>query len=55
MIKRLKNTKTLYAALATILGAWAMFFSGETEITQAVTLTFESILVICLRDGIAKQ
>jgi hypothetical protein len=54
MFQRLLKTKTFWVALAGICTAIGVAVSGEITWLEAAKLIGEGILVLCVRDGIAK-
>ncbi len=54
MWNRLKNSKTFWAALATIVAAVGGYLTGEIALGTAFQAIVTALLGICLRDGIAK-
>ncbi len=55
MFRRLIRSKTAYAAIGGILIAIGMGLSGQMEWAEAAKLVFEGLIVLFLRDGIAKR
>lgn len=55
MLNRLKNSKTLYAALSAILAAIALYLDGKLSAGQTFQAAVTAVLAVFLRDGIAKQ
>jgi sulfite exporter TauE/SafE len=49
------KSKTAYAALGGILIAVGMGLSGQMEWSEAWKIVFEGVIVLFLRDGIAKR
>jgi hypothetical protein len=54
MLKRLLKTKTLWMTLAGVATAIGVAVAGEISWTEAFKLIGEGVLVLCIRDGIAK-
>lgn len=55
MFNRLKNSKTLYAALTAIVATIALYMDGKLSSGQAFQSALTAVLAVLLRDGIAKQ
>jgi hypothetical protein len=54
MFHRLRRSKTLYAALAAIASALALYLDHELTAGQAFQTASTALLAIFLRDGIAR-
>ncbi len=51
----LRGKKTYVTAALAILGFWGAVFVGDMETADAVRVTVEALMVIFLRNGIAKD
>ncbi len=54
MLSRLKTSKAFWAAVGGILIAVGMGFNGQMEWEMVARTCFDAVLVIFVRDGIAK-
>ena len=53
-MKKLLKSKTVWAAVAAIVGAIGGYFTGELELGAMIQLVVTSTLAVFLRHGVAK-
>jgi VIT1/CCC1 family predicted Fe2+/Mn2+ transporter len=53
-MKKLLTSKTLWAAVAAIVGAVGGYFTGDIEFGEMLQLVVTSALAVFLRHGVAK-
>ena len=53
-MKKLLKSKTVWAAVAAIVGAIGGYFTGELELGEMLQLVVTSALAVFLRHGVAK-
>tara|TARA_B110000014_G_C19805569_1_gene418291 strand:+ start:44 stop:223 length:180 start_codon:yes stop_codon:yes gene_type:complete len=53
-MKKLLKSKTVWAAVAAIVGAIGGYFTGEIELGEMLQLVVTSALAVFLRHGVAK-